>query len=132
MLKVLGRTRLLPSFEMRLPGAQQTVVDTDKLRGYCLNPSHPRGRHKARVFASALRILPTDAEWLQEKLLAAVLAQEAVPGEADEYSHRYSVDFECVHQDYRATVQSGWIIRRGEIIPRLTTCYVLSNKEAYE
>lgn len=25
-----------------------------KLTGYCLNPEHPRGKHKARVFASAL------------------------------------------------------------------------------
>lgn len=117
---------------MKLPGAQQAVVDINKLRDYCLNPSHPRGRHKARVFASALGILQADAEWLKEKLLAAALEQDAMPGEADEYGYRYVVDFECIHQDYRATVRSGWIIRRGEIVPRLTTCYVLSDKEAYE
>ena len=132
MLNVLGGARLLPSFEMRLPGAQQAVVDINKLRDYCLNPSHPRGRHKARVFVSALRIRQTDAEWLQEKLLAVALEQDAVPGEADKYGHRYIVDFECVHQEHRATVRSGWIIRCGETIPRLRTCYVLSNKEAYE
>jgi hypothetical protein len=78
---------LLPSFEMKLPGARDAVVDINKLRDYCLDPSHPRGRHKARVFASALGILQTDAEWLKEKLLAAVLEQDAVPGETDEYGH---------------------------------------------
>ncbi|WP_200235400.1 DUF6883 domain-containing protein [Thiohalocapsa halophila] len=41
---------------MKLPNANQAVVDLEKLRGYCLNPAHPRGRHKARVFAAALGI----------------------------------------------------------------------------
>lgn len=39
---------------MRLPGGEHAVVEIKKLRGYCLNPLHPRGRHKARVFSSVL------------------------------------------------------------------------------
>jgi hypothetical protein len=39
---------------MKLPNAAQALVDLAKLRDYCLNPAHPRGRHKARVFATAL------------------------------------------------------------------------------
>ena len=39
---------------MRLSSAQHAVVDPAKLRDYCLNPKHPRGRHKARVFAASL------------------------------------------------------------------------------
>lgn len=117
---------------MKLLGAQHAVVDISKLRDYCLNPLHPRGRHKARVFASALHMGQADAELLKTKLLAAVLEYDAIPGEADEYGHRYIVDFECVHQESWAIVRSGWIIRNEETIPRLTTCYVLSNKEVYE
>ncbi|MGC2661406.1 MAG: DUF6883 domain-containing protein [Bryobacteraceae bacterium] len=45
----------------------------EKLRDYCLNPAHPRGRHKARVFASTLRLLQGHAEWLKAKLLEAAL-----------------------------------------------------------
>lgn len=30
------------------------MVDIAKLRDYCLNPLHDEGKHKARVFASAL------------------------------------------------------------------------------
>ncbi len=39
---------------MKLPNSDRAVVDIAKLRDYCLNPAHPRGRHKARVFAAAL------------------------------------------------------------------------------
>jgi len=37
---------------MRLPGGDAAVVDLRKLTEYCLNPDHPRGKHKARVFAT--------------------------------------------------------------------------------
>ena len=40
---------------MTLPHAEAAVVevvDPRKLRDYCLNPNHPRGKHKARVFRS--------------------------------------------------------------------------------
>jgi hypothetical protein len=41
---------------MRLPGAECARIPTDKLVRYALDPDHPRGRHKARVFAWALGI----------------------------------------------------------------------------
>jgi hypothetical protein len=111
---------------MKLPEAGEAVVDMDKLLGYCLNPEHPRGRHKARVFASALGIAPADAEFLRARLLEAAGKCDATAGEADEYGQRYILDFECIKGDRSATVRSGWIVRRGEIFPRLTSCYVLS------
>ena len=33
------------------PTLLTNIVDRQKLTGYCLNPDHPRGKHKARVFA---------------------------------------------------------------------------------
>jgi hypothetical protein len=47
---------LLGSCEVKLPGAEFATVDITKLREYCLNQSHPRGRHKARLFAAALNL----------------------------------------------------------------------------
>ena len=35
---------------MKLPNVARASVDIAKLRDYCLNSSHPEGRHKARVF----------------------------------------------------------------------------------
>ena len=45
------------------------VVEIAKLRDYCLSDTHPRGRHKARVFRSRLGLSASDAEWLRQSLL---------------------------------------------------------------
>jgi len=111
---------------MKLPGAERAVIDVEKLRDYCLNPAHPRGRHKARVFASTLGLLPADAEWLKAKLLHAALQHDAKQAGADEYGNRYVLDFDCERYGTCVVVRSGWIVRRGEDFPRLTTCYVIS------
>jgi len=100
-------------------------VDVAKLRDYCLNPAHPRGRHKARVFASTLGLTDRDAESLREELLRAARQGDAIGGVADEYGERYTIDFEFARNERRAIVRSAWIIRRDEELPRLTTCYVL-------
>ncbi|MEH1788358.1 MAG: DUF6883 domain-containing protein [Nostoc sp.] len=39
---------------MKLPNPECAIVEIDKIAGYCLNPEHPEGKHKARVFKSAL------------------------------------------------------------------------------
>jgi hypothetical protein len=39
---------------MMLPDGANAIVEISKLRDYRLDPHHPRGRHKARVFLSAL------------------------------------------------------------------------------
>ena len=61
---------------MKLPNGERAVVEIEKLRSYCLNPHHPRGRHKARVFAS-VGIRDGDAGELREALLRAALQAEA-------------------------------------------------------
>jgi hypothetical protein len=50
---------------------QTIVVDLKKLREYCLSASHPRGRHKARVFQSRLGVTQADAELPRQALLGA-------------------------------------------------------------
>lgn len=109
---------------MFLPNGGRAVVDIRKLRDYCLNPAHPRGRHKAKVFASALGLTADDAEALRAALLEAARTIEAEPGEDDGYGERYTVRFELEYAGRRAVVESGWIIRRGETVPRLATCFV--------
>ena len=110
---------------MRLPGADRAIVDIAKLRDYCLDPHHPRGRHRSRVFASALGLTPADAEILRNALMAAARQESAVPGHSDEYGDRYTIDFEMEHRGRHATIRSGWIVLRDETQPRLTSCFVL-------
>ncbi len=109
----------------KLPNPQDAVVDVRKLRDYCLSPQHPRGRHKARVFAAALGLTAEDAEDLREALLSAAHSQEAVFTDKDQYGERYVLDFEMKTDVGTAVVRSGWIVRREEGFPKLTTCWVL-------
>lgn len=44
----------------------------EKLAGYALDPAHPRGRHKARVFSSALGIEQGDWRYLRDQLVDGV------------------------------------------------------------
>ncbi len=110
---------------MKLPGAALAIVDIEKLRDYCLSESHPRGKHKARVFESALGLTANDATELREAILSAILTEEAIAGERDEHGQRYFVDFSMKRQIKDAVIHTAWIIRRDEDRPRLTSCYVL-------
>jgi hypothetical protein len=110
---------------MKLPNARRAVAEIEKLRDYCLSANHPRGRHKARVFATALDMTADDAEELRQAILSAVLVEEASSTERDDYGQRYTVDFSMTRHDKEAVIRSSWIIRDGEDYPRLTSCYVL-------
>lgn len=107
---------------MKLPNGARAVVDITKLRDYCLNPDHPRGRHKARFFAAALGLTADRAEELLDALLEAARTEEATATDQDEHGQRYVVDF-TMHGAGR--VRSCWIVRSVEDFPRLTSCYVL-------
>ena len=109
----------------RLPNPENAVVEVGKLRDYCLNPLHPRGRNKARVFASVLGLTADDAETLRERLLLVAISEEATLVKRDEYGQRYMLDFEMETEAASATIRSGWIVRREEGVPRCTSCWIL-------
>ncbi len=110
---------------MRVPNAENAVVPIAKLIAYCLDPSNEVGKHKAKVFASALGLRRLDHAELSSALLNAVKEKIAVRGVSDKYGERYQVDFLFDFRDKSALVRSVWIIDTGSEIPRLITCYVL-------
>jgi hypothetical protein len=113
---------------LRLPNPARAVVDISKLRDYCLDLSHPDGKHKARVFIAALGILQTDSDWLRERLLeAAHLDATALMETA--HGSLYMIDFDLRTRHGAAKVRSGWIVRATEDFPRLTTCFVVRDQE---
>src|SRR4051794_1746379 len=99
---------------MNLPNAERAIVDVRKLRDYCLSTEHFRGRHKARVFESALGFTAADAEELREILLTAARTESCTATEHDEFGQRYIVDLAVSGPAGGATVRSTWIIRVGE------------------
>ncbi len=109
---------------MNLPNGERAIVDIRKLRAYCLNPHHTRGRNKARVFAS-VGIRQSDAEELRTALLQAASNAEVRLGMLNSYGQRYVADFDLVRQNRIVKIRSSWIVLTGQDLPRLTSCYVL-------
>lgn len=110
---------------MKLPNAAHAVVHIEKLRNYCLSTTHPRGKHKAFVFASVLDITANEAEILRDHILFAALHTEAVATNNDVYGQRYIFDFEMENKGKKAVIRTSWIILANEDFSRLTSCYVL-------
>jgi hypothetical protein len=109
---------------MKMPDGDAAIVDRQKLTGYCLNPEHPRGKHKARVFATALGFTAENADDLRTALLTAAATAEAQPAASDRFGDRYVLEFEINGPRGAGVVRSTWIVRRGESSPRLTSCFV--------
>lgn len=111
---------------MKLPGGERAVVELAKLTDYCLDQTHPRGRHKARVFGARVGFTRGEAGLLRAELLrAAAIATTAPEGVADSHGRRCVLDLEVTGPKGTGTVRSGWVVRAGEDFPRLTTCYLL-------
>ena len=108
---------------MKMPGGDAAIVDQQKLTGYCLNPEHPRGKHKARVFAS-LGYTAENADELRAALLRAAAGPDAQGAASDQFGDRYVLEFEIEGPQSKGIVRSTWIVRRGERAPRLTSCFV--------
>ena len=110
---------------MRMPGAERAVIDPIKLTDYCLDPDHPRGRHKARVFESALGLTSDDAHELRQALLDAALGDTAELADEDDFGQRYVIEFEMSTSAGIARIRSAWIVRANEDFPRFVSCYVM-------
>lgn len=108
---------------MKLPFAESAEIDIRKLREYCLNPLHPEGKHKARLFASALGMTEADAESLRAILLSACIHTDVEPGRVDGYGRRYTMDVVVEWKGKSAVIRCGWIVESGTQTPRLTTSF---------
>ena len=107
-----------------LPNAELAFVPMEKLAGYALNLEHPVGKHKAIVFESVLGITITDAHFLRDKILEAVLIHEAIPTRLDKFGQRFLMEFVIQRNQRLATIVTAWIIEQNELSPRLTSCYI--------
>jgi hypothetical protein len=116
---------------MKLPNAEKAFIDIEKLSGYCLNPNHDQGKHKARLFSSISGLTENDAERLKKKLLKVAADYEAEPDGEDQYGKRYIIDFRMKTIKGQATVHTSWILRKNENFVRLTSCYILKKKDEY-
>jgi len=109
----------------RLPHSDEAILDIRKIEDYCLNPSHPHGRHKARVFREALDLQRSDAGWLRGVLLEAARSSEAFQIAEYAWGSHWRLDATIRRQGKSAVVRTIWIVRTGESMPRFVSCWVL-------
>ncbi len=109
---------------MKLPNGDKAIIDPRKLMDYSLNPDHDDGKHKALLFHALLGISRENGQVLLDALEQAASQGEAVAAKQDKYGQRYVLDFEFTGPTGAASVRSAWIIRTGEDVPRLVTCYI--------
>ena len=110
---------------MKLPNPHQAVIDDSKLLDYCLNFDHVDGKHKARVFKSALNLTSENFQELKLALLEAIKKFDAIPDKKNPYGQKYIINFPITRENKTAMIHSVWIIRNNEQFPRLITCYVI-------
>lgn len=108
---------------MQVPNWQNATINIRKLRDYALNPGHPEGRHKARVFLSALGLTAADSDWLATKLLENLGAAEAVIVELTPWGSLYRADIPIWRGNRCVKVRTGWLCQ-GDAA-KLTTCFIV-------
>ena len=109
----------------RLPNSERARLDLRKIEDYCLNPEHPRGRHKARLFRELLGLTRADGRWLRHALLDAVASRDAIEIASDAFGRRWRIDVPVSRHARHVMVRTVWIVRTGEEAPRFVTCWVL-------
>ena len=108
-----------------LPNARRAGIPPEKLRDYVLSSEHEYGKHKARVFASALGIDREDWEYLCDQIASRVEEAEVSEVRAGRYGVRYSVPMLIEGLNGQThEVTTGWIVEKEGAAPRLTSAYV--------
>ena len=104
---------------------RRVIIDPRKLTGYALDPDHPLGCHKARVFQQVLGFTKDNYETLLEQIERHALTAEAILKRTDAYGNHYFVDVEIIGpQGQQAVVRTGWFVATNSDEAWLTTLYV--------
>lgn len=108
---------------MRMPGADDAIVDPFKVLHYLLSSVHETGRHKARFFAT-LGYTRTNWTTFTAELRSHALSEHAQQTETAFFGTKYTVAQPVTGPSGRsAIVVTVWIVRREERCPRLVTAY---------
>lgn len=108
---------------VKLPNGSRAVIPMEKLSGYCLNPEHPSGKHKARVFASALGITAENAEDLQELVERAAVKGEVVQQTSTKFGQLWKVDWSIPSYD-QIILRTLWETTSFSPDPRLISAFI--------
>lgn len=108
----------------RLINADKAEIDPAKITEYALNPEHPVGGNKARVFEATTGHSRSNAPDLISQIQDGVMNNSATAGKVDEHGARFTVDMPIHGPAGTAEVRTGWIFGSESDNPRLVTLYV--------
>lgn len=109
-----------------LPHLEQASIPIEKLRDYVLNPDHPAGRNKARVFKAILGLERKHAAAFAEIIRESLNRAPAVKKEVIAYGEPWLTYHEIIGLQGRpAIVTVAWLFKLDQPeIPVLITCYI--------
>ncbi len=108
---------------MKLPRADQAIIDERKVRDYLLSPTHPIGHFKAVFFARVGFGSESVAEFITAVRHHAA-SGEAKMVEASEYGQKYLISGILTGPNGTSLdVLSVWILPTQGGVPRLVTVY---------
>ena len=108
---------------MKLPNGEFAIIPMEKLTGYCLNPNHSSGQHKARVFASALGITAENADDLRELIAQAAIEGEVIQQDSTEFGRLYKVDW-TISGRKSLILRTLWEVTSDRLNPRLVSAFI--------
>jgi hypothetical protein len=113
-----------------LPNYERAEISRSKIEGYALNPASDAGRHKARVFKSALGFDQSNWELLKQRILDELPYHEARQKETRQWGTSYVVDLPIEGPNGNiAEVRTAWMVKTGTDHPSLTTVLVLPKRK---
>lgn len=107
----------------KLPNGDRAIIQMEKLTDYCLNPSHSRGKEKARVFAAVLGITQDRAGELADLVRQAAIDGDITKQEQTIFGQYYRVDWPILSQA-GVVLRTIWEVAPGTEVPRLISVFL--------
>jgi hypothetical protein len=115
---------------MKLPNAEQVVVEREKIIGYLLNAAHRYGTSKARFFGE-FGFHPTNWQALAQALREHGQRYEVTKVRETLFGPRYEVEGILRTPDGRTPrVRTVWQLDWGVLAPRLITAHPVEEIES--
>ena len=107
---------------MKLPNADQAIIEPEKLHTYLLSLAHPVGRFKAEFFRS---MGFSSDNWLSlSDGFRAQLRNDAKIKEKTDYGQKFEIRGVLTGPSGKTgEIVTAWIVLTGEEIPRFITAY---------
>ncbi len=110
-------------------GRERSDIPRSKTAGYALNPDHPKGRHKAEAFRSALGFTKDDAPEVERQIYEWMGRNDPKPNGSNEYGDLFKTDMEMTGRNGKtARVIVSWIVYKGDVKYHLTSLYIKKRK----